>query len=496
MAQSHGWRRKTAGLLGLAACLTLTQAVCAHPMGNFSINHYVGVRADGDQVLIRYRLDLAEIPTAQQMPLLDLNQDGKVSEAESAAYLARQVPSLTSGLRVRIDGSAASLVVARADLQVRPGAADLPTLLITVEYHAAVPGGKPAAGNRFIIDVNDENFPDSTGWREITARDSASAKIVESSVPRVERSNQLQTYPADPTEAPPQEREARIVFEITRSSVAGVAEEKSTGKGPAGTNSSTPQDRFTRLIAVKELSAGVLLGSLLVAFVLGSFHALSPGHGKTVVAAYLVGARGTARHAVLLGLVVTLTHVVGVLLLGLTVLFASTYVLPERLYPWLGFFSGLMIVLLGVWQFSRRFAYSYVDSRGLSAPVPSHAHGPGGHTHDVPDRITPASLIALGVSGGIVPCPSALVVMLSAIALHRTGLGLVLIVVFSAGLASVLIAIGVLMLYARQLMMRLQWSPGLLRRAPMASSLLVALLGGIIAAQAVIAGGILPVRGP
>ena len=480
-------------VLTVAALLVIVVAparfASAHPMGNFSINHYANLRVENGGLLIRYRLDLAEIPTAQQLPSLE----GKISDAERAAYLAKELPALSAGLEVRLDGKPAALIIERSDLEVRPGAADLPTLLLTIDYRVALSGSQCAPGARVAIWYRDGNFPDATGWREIVAKPSASAQLVEADVPRNERSMALESYPQNPTEAPPQEREARVVVRI------GALEARTTASEPANSpssslaprNSATPQDRFTQLIATRQLSGAVLLLSLGIAFGLGCFHALSPGHGKTVVAAYLVGARGTARHAALLGLVVTLTHVAGVFLLGLTVLFASKYVLPERLYPWLGFGSGLMIVLLGVWQFGRRYAIHYLRSRGLEIPRASDPHGPGGHTHELPERITAGGLIALGISGGIVPCPSALIVMLSAIALHRTAFGLVLIVSFSAGLASVLIAIGLLMLYARQLADRLQWGSGIMQRLPLASPLIVAVLGALITAQAIVAGRLL-----
>ena len=169
-----------------------------------------------------------------------------------------------------------------------------------------------------------------------------------------------------------------------------------------------PRDRFAELISAEHLTVGVVLVSLALAFTLGCFHALAPGHGKTVVAAYLVGARGTARHAALLGAIVTLTHTIGVFALGLVVLFLSEYVLPERLYPWLGFASGMIIVAIGLWSLTRRLARAYTPGQSATLADP---HGPGGHTHAIPDKITLTSLVALGVSGGMVPCPSALVVL-------------------------------------------------------------------------------------
>jgi ABC-type nickel/cobalt efflux system permease component RcnA len=291
-------------------------------------------------------------------------------------------------------------------------------------------------------------------------------------------------------------------------------------------------DRFTQLITTRRLSGGVWLFSLLVAFVLGAIHAMSPGHGKTVVAAYLVGSRGTARHAFLLGAVVTLTHTAGVFALGLVALFASKYILPEQLYPWLGFVSGMTIVAIGARQFMKRYAglvagrQSLVASEKSISSDPTSDHHPHhhdghvhhhahehhtystsdqrpatsdhshhGHSHHI-DKITPGNLIALGVSGGLVPCPSALVVLLSAITLNRIGFGLILIVAFSLGLASVLIGIGLLMLSARRFVERFHWEGGFIRRLPLFSSVVITILGLVISVQALVSGGIVQLNLP
>jgi ABC-type nickel/cobalt efflux system permease component RcnA len=263
----------------------------------------------------------------------------------------------------------------------------------------------------------------------------------------------------------------------------------------------------------------------LVAATLGAFHALEPGHGKTVVAAYLVGSRGTARHAMLLGLIVTASHTAGVYLLGAVTLYASRYVMPERLYPWLGALSGLTIAGLGFRLFLKRYAgehhghahgLAHEHSHSHDSVTHEHPHHPGAHDHSHPSQAArghrhhghshhhhvPASgtvslreLLALGVTGGIVPCPAALVVLLSAVALRRVGFGLFLIVAFSVGLAAVLIAIGLLMVYAHRLMARVEdYGPLLTRWLPLTSSATITLLGVAIAAQALTNAGILTIR--
>jgi high-affinity nickel-transport protein len=258
----------------------------------------------------------------------------------------------------------------------------------------------------------------------------------------------------------------------------------------------TPRSRFTELIPLQgRLSFWALLSAAFIALGLGALHALEPGHGKTIVAAYLVGSRGTARHAVLLGVVVTAAHTAGVYLLGLVTLYASRYIVPEQLYPWLGAIAGLTITGLGIFMFLRH----------LTGDGGEHSHVVGeNHTHwftsifkkpyvgsAVPElnaqpsaRVSLRQLFMLGITGGIIPCPAALVVLLSAFSLHRIGFGLFLITAFSIGLAGVLVAVGLTMVYAKRFLFRFDAAGPVQRYLPLLSSTFMALLGLGIAASA------------
>ena len=225
------------------------------------------------------------------------------------------------------------------------------------------------------------------------------------------------------------------------------------------------QEYLAQLLHRADLSPGLMLAGFAIALAAGAVHALSPGHGKTLAAAYLVGSRGTFRHAWLLGAATTITHTSSVFLIGLGTLFLSAYVAPEKIIPVLAVVSGLSIVLIGGTLFVRRWramrgggAHSHDESGQDRLSHDHHHHGEHGrtHTHDghthshVPEAdISMGSLILLGASGGLVPCPTAMVLMLSAIALGRTALGLALLVAFSLGLAGVLVAIGAVVLYAK-----------------------------------------------
>jgi hypothetical protein len=269
-------------------------------------------------------------------------------------------------------------------------------------------------------------------------------QLAGSSVPPSDVSHALRAYPEDLIQAPLRVSEARMRLAPGSGGATAAA-------APAGVRSGAERfgDRFTALLAdPAPLGPWTFLTSLLLAAMLGAFHALTPGHGKTIVGAYLVGSQGTARHARFLGLVVTITHTLGVYLLGLGTLAASAWVVPEQLYPWVSVVSGLLVVAVGASLATSRLqvAHGHDHHHHHDHDDAAHEHGHAHHHHDghahdhdhghshLPPPGTPVSLrslLALGISGGLLPCPSALVVMLGAIALHRIAFGLALIVAFS-----------------------------------------------------------------
>jgi ABC-type nickel/cobalt efflux system permease component RcnA len=325
--------------------------------------------------------------------------------------------------------------------------------------------------------------------------------IVASTAPPTDRSAELADYPTDLLNSPPQDLEARVTFtHDVATAPTATAPAAPTAPAPLvglQPNRQPPSSTaFADLLTRREPGAGILALALLVAVVLGAFHALEPGHGKTVVAAYLVGTRGTVGHALILGLVVTASHTAGVYLLGGVTFYASQHVVPERLYPWLSLGSGLTIAVLGAALFLRRYAgaeHAHEHAHhGHHHHPQDHAHDdhhPHGHAHAHDhhhESVSLRGLMALGISGGIIPCPAALVVLLSALSMNRVGFGLVLIVAFSVGLAAVLVAIGILMVYAGRLMARFREDgPWMRRWLPLTSSAVMTLLGLGIAVQAV-----------
>ncbi|HXJ84340.1 MAG TPA: hypothetical protein VMS64_37340 [Candidatus Methylomirabilis sp.] len=531
------------GVVGWVSAATVE----AHPMGNFSISHYSGITVLPAAVELRYLIDMAEIPTFQE-----IQDSGIVPEAGHPtleSYLVTKGEALSAGLVLELNGQHLPFRSVSRTALFSAGAGGLPTMKLGFVYRAALP--RTVAPGLSQLTYHDGNFPDRAGWKEVVAAAGPGIALATSSVPEDDRSRQLTDYPTDLVNGPPQIVQASLTFATDPPAAIANAGSHASARplkdaappGPPAPDTETAatprvssnaaattvefpslalqpnrqamrRDRFTDLIGSAQTRPGIIFFAALVAAMLGAFHALEPGHGKTVVAAYLVGSRGTARHALLLGLIVTFSHTAGVYLLGAVTCYASRYVVPERLYPWLGALSGLTIAALGVCLFLSRYArgsgthgelhehaHSHGHAHGRSH---EHSHGHGHHhhhSHDHHDHLPPGGavslreLLALGVTGGIVPCPAALVVLLSAVALRRVGFGLFLIVAFSLGLAAVLIAIGLLMVYARRLMARVDGSGPLVTRwLPLTSSATITVLGVAIAAQALMNAGILAIR--
>jgi ABC-type nickel/cobalt efflux system permease component RcnA len=284
--------------------------------------------------------------------------------------------------------------------------------------------------------------------------------------------DKLKSYPEDMLSAPLAEREAELSFSTSAVPANAAALQNRNGSISAPVQ----KDKLADLISVPEITPAIVLFGLLIAFGLGAAHAMSPGHGKTVVGAYLVGSKGTVKHAAFLGLTVTITHTLGVFALGLITLFAAQFILPERIIPFLGFVSGLIVLFIGLSLFKERLfsALGYQTNNHHHHEHENHldhtdnhehnhhnhdgafVHTHDGHTHShlPPESVTWRSLLALGISGGLLPCPSALVLMLSAISFNRIGYGLLLTLAFSFGLAATLMCVGLAFLYLGKLLNR------------------------------------------
>jgi nickel/cobalt exporter len=513
--------------------LVTSSKVTAHPLGNFSISHYSAIRVGKEAIELRYIIDMAEIPTFQETQ--ENGFTAKAGDPSAEAYLMRKSDLLRDGLILDVNGQRLPLRAESREMIFPPGAGGLPTMKIGLLYKAKL--NDDSKNREHLLIYRDGNFLDRAGWKETIAVAAPGAEILNSSVPEADRSSQLNNYPADLLNSPPQVLDAKVAFttapippsvastDASRSYVGAAGKgipahkppmnsdaphshlprsDKSDGMQLRANQQATPRNSFTELMATKQLDTGMVLIAFAVAVGLGAFHALEPGHGKTLVAAYLVGSRGTMKHAFLLGLIVTAAHTAGVYLLGGVTLYASQYIVPERLYPWLGVVSGVLIAGLGTVLLVRRYLgkdgfsshhhHRHADhSHGLHRH--HHHHHDHGHTHNHHDfnrQVSLRELLTLGISGGIVPCPAALVVLLSAVSMQRIGFGLLLIVAFSVGLAAVLITIGLLMVSARQFMSRFQVNGRLTTWwLPLTSSAFILVFGVALTVEALQTAGIL-----
>jgi ABC-type nickel/cobalt efflux system permease component RcnA len=417
--------RRLVLILAAVAALAAPAAAVAHPLGNFTVNRFSRVEVAAHRVHVLYVLDLAEIPTYQA---------GRI---DRAAYARR----LAAGARLELDGKQVRLAPVAAALAHPRGAGGLPTTRLEVLLRG------PRVDHPTPFRYRDANYTGRIGWKEIVVG------------PRTRsESEELRAYPKSLLQSP---------LDVTAAS--GTVQPRG-GDPPHLTRGAAlaAPDRvadagFASLVGREHLSALVVLTSLAAALFWGMAHALSPGHGKTIITAYLVGRRGTPWHAALLGLIVTATHTIGVFALGLVTLALSEFIVPDRLYPWLNLATGILVLGIGASVFRARFRHR------------RHAHANDHHHHhDTPGR---GSLLAVGVSGGLLPCPSALVVLLAAISLHRIPFGMLLIVAFSVGLALSITGVGLLAVLAKRAFARLSFDSPLVRWLPAASALVILAAG-------------------
>jgi nickel/cobalt transporter (NicO) family protein len=426
----------------------------AHPLGNFTINTSASLVLRADEVEVEYVVDMAEIPTFQERGTIDADGDGSMSSEESAAYRSAACAELESGLRLDVDATRAGLATHASDLSLPVGQAGLRTLRLTCTFRATV-----APGPTHDLAFEDTNYPDRLGWHEVTAAGDG-ATIVRADVPAASSSLRLTSYPKNVR--PSNVRSASVAFRPGGAALPAPSTDGATTQATGGV--------LAGLASRPDLSAGLVALMIAVAIAVGAIHALGPGHGKSLIGAYLVGGGGTLRQAVAVGGAVSVMHTASVLGLGLLVLSAERLFAPERVYPWLGLASGLVALGLGA---------ALLVSR-LHALSERRRHG---HDHPHPARpLSRRGLIALAFAGGILPSPSALVVLLGSVSIGRTGLGLVLIAAFSLGLAASLIAVGAVAIRARD-MASSRLPAGLVRLAPVVSAGCIALAGVALTAR-------------
>ena len=481
-------KRNFAIFAALLALFVLVPAALAHPLGNFTISRYSHLTLQSDAVELLYIIDMAEIPTFQERPQIDQNGDGSIDDAEETAYASQQAAQLSQNLSLTVNGQVLAVTPDSWTIAFPPGQGELATMRFELQATAVL----PPTDQLWQLNYTDNNFPERLGWQETVVTAVSDLNILQSSVPTEDISNQLRSYPEDLLQAPLAVNQAQVQFALAaETAVAETMTVAETAVSPDTNRFS--QDEFANLLTTALDQPGAIAIALVVAFGLGAAHALTPGHGKTIVGAYLVGSRGTPKHALFLGLTTTVTHTAGVFAFGLLVLFASRTILPETLYPWLGVLSGLLVVGIGFSLFQGHLrSWLHRNQPADAHDEGYHTHFGIGHTHTPKPEMGWRSLLALGVSGGLLPCPSALILLLSAVALQKVGFGLILIIAFSIGLASVLTGIGLAMVYAGKLFSRLPTKQaGLLRLLPAVSALFITIAGVGITVKALLDTGVL-----
>ncbi len=546
----RGLRLATWAAIGLIAGTRTSSAdSVATLLGNYSISQLVRIDLESDRIKLHYVVDMAALPALKTLHLADANGDGSTSSEERNAYLRTLLPELTRNLNLQIDGENLALRFVAMSSTLPPEQGGF-SLRFDTDFTAALPGAAPSPRR---LSLRNTNYAGQFGWHEIVVVAGKGITAYDTNAFSTSATDNLNMNPQIlPASGPLDERAIHMVFTDTDAGSATNLLQPRPGYPPGSQLAGDPfsagartgaksskadtRDFFTRytdrlvgLISATRLSPTTMTVALLVALLLGALHALSPGHGKTVVGAYLIGSRGTPRHAAFLGATVTITHTLGVFALGFATLFASRYFVPQRIFPVLTFISGILVVVIGATLLAQRvhqmwrdrkghlefvlpdggpvrgadslvFAGAYQHSvaahahdhfhahdhphdgtAGLAHAALMHSHGGVTHSHLPPgadgEPISWRSLLSLGISGGLLPCPSALVLLLSAVALHRTGFGLVLVVAFSVGLALTLTAIGMMFLYARHLLRGPVRSNRLLKLLPIMSAAVITLLG-------------------
>jgi ABC-type nickel/cobalt efflux system permease component RcnA len=436
-----------AGALALLPAL----AAAAHPLGNLSVNRYDGLVVAPGELRVDHVQDLAEIPTAQAGPVIDADRDGRRSAAELAAWARRTCARSAGELAVSLDGQRLPLATRAATARFQPGQAGLATLRLECALVAELPGLR----NGSALAVVDQ-APTRPGWREITARGDRMT-LLGSDVPAESRSRRLTSYPKDMLSAPADQRHAAL-----RVRPGGPPLRGSAGQ-PTGIARVLPRgaDRFTELftglVARRALTPGFGALATLVALALGGLHALAPGHGKTIMAAYAASrGRRSRREVLALAATVTVTHTAGVMTLGLLVATGSTLA-PAAAIPWLAVASGALVAATGLGLLRRSLrAAGTGTGTGHHHPHP-HPHleerpvprGSTAHSHPHPHReerpVSRGSVVLMGFAGGMVPSPSAVVVLVGAAALGQAWFGVVLVLAYGAGLALTLTLVGMLL---------------------------------------------------
>jgi len=483
------------------------EPLAAHPLGNFTINHLTKVAVHADRVDVRYVLDMAEIPTYQA--LRAETPDGKMTRAQLDAYAQTLAKRLVATLQLLDNGSALRLQLDRTSATTRPGAGGLPTFYLTLDAHAAMHHSAGATA----LSYADETYPGRLGWHDVVV------------APATEPTRELSAYPSALLGSPRSTTAVDISVDARGVAMSRAVPTIEAAGGAPAAPSQVRSNQLSDMLARGTGDIKFVALTFLVAIALGALHALEPGHGKTLLAISLVGARATVKQATILATALTFAHTIGVLALGVAINLFKGYFVPETIYPWITLASGVVIAVIGARavqrQIQNRQPLAHEHAHGHAATHPHdhehvhHAQGPDhdhaphghdhghGHTHDHDDLeharahaipgtapLTFGGTVWAAMSGGVAPCPAALVVLLAAVALNQVAYGIFVIVAFSFGLAATLTGLGIAVVRGATWLQNRPQFERFVTHGPLASAIVISSIGAIMVGQGFVQQGI------
>jgi ABC-type nickel/cobalt efflux system permease component RcnA len=526
MFSRHYWR---ATIVVLALLCIVPGRALAHPLGNFTINHLSKLAFSQDRATLHYVLDLAEIPTFSTMR--EVTPDGTMTQTQLDAWAASEAKVLAPQLLLTEGGTSLPFVVERSSAKTRPGAGGLPLLYFTLDAHASLPAATKSAR---VLSFRDATFEGRLGWHDIVV------------APGTEPTHDLLSYPSALIGSPRNLLGIDVSLPLHGAAIVSAAPETDATSGGAPAQSAIRSNQLSDMLARGTSDWTFVLLTFLVAIALGALHALEPGHGKTLLAISLVGARATVKQATILAGALTVAHTIGVIALGVAINLFKGYFVPESIYPWITLLSGVAIAIIGARAIQRQVrlrqtpAHAHGDrshshgDHGHSHGDHTHSHGDhthshgdhthshGDHSHSHGDHSHPhphphphphdgalddleharahaipgtaplkfGGTVWAAMSGGIAPCPAALVVLLAAMALNQVTYGIFVIIAFSFGLAGTLTGLGIGVVRGASWLQARRGFERFVRYGPLVSAVVISTIGAYMVGQGVAEKGI------
>ena len=490
-------------LIYLLSCAFVIETT-AHDVPIDRTGHHIQLVIFKDEVIVDYTIVFSEVAYLKTLAKMNTDGQGDVSQSEKGLYHSTKRKRLLESLELMVDGKS----------------------VILTDFETVDDSKRRLFSYKFAMPIVEESTAlesvDATLRHEISIYSNielSKGEMLEyylAADKNIEITDAKRWNKKGEKRKVKGERGALVAYSVLNKTVENspLSEVQKAAGDKKIADESKPSGRLEGFISAPELSLKLIFISLLVSAFLGGLHALTPGHGKAIVAAYLVGSKGRIRDAIFLGITITITHTFSVIILGVITLYASQYILSQDIVPLLGFISGLLIVIIGAWLLIRRlqayygFAVEHSHSHGgevhIHSGVDAHQHDDPSlrsgqalnhnHTREPKSDVSLWSLLTLGISGGIVPCPDGLIILLLAITVNRIAFGLVIIGAFSAGLGIVLMTIGILMVVAKPIIDRFTGTGRWMRRLPVISAIVIILLGLGIAIKSLIDSGIITIN--